>query len=89
MDEGIEHGAPDGGVFAARLFDAGAFAMTCGIYVPVGEAMMDDLPRDPHALRRADPAQAAEDPHLATALYRAATETGALDGVAQAAPEPG
>lgn len=89
MDEGIEHAAPDGGIFAGRLFDAGAFAMTCGIYVPVGEAMMEGLLRDPHALRRADPAQAADDPRFAAALYRAAVETGALDGVAPAVPEPG
>lgn len=75
-------------MFAGRLFDAGAFALTCGIYVPVGEAMMEDLLRDPHALRRAAPAQTAGDPRFAAALYRAAVETGALEGATQAVPEP-
>ena len=53
--------------------------MTCGIIVPVTYDLTEDVTLDTLAWRRGDPRQVAQDPRFATAIYRAALDSGIMD----------
>jgi hypothetical protein len=67
--------------FAGRLCDADLFAITSGIAIPVDRPMLEDVLSDIHACRHADPERIGDDPRFATAIYRAALDTGVFDDV--------
>jgi hypothetical protein len=84
VDERLEASAPDGMAFAARLYDLDSFAMTAGVVVPVDLELLDEILTDSlnlGAVRDTQPARVADDPHFATAIYRAAIDQGVMDQV--------
>ena len=82
VDERLEASAPEGMAFAGRLCRPADFAMTCGVVVPVDRDLIEEVTLDTFAWRRGDPEHVAEDPRFATAIYRAAIESGLMDRVA-------
>lgn len=68
--------------FAGRVCEPASFAMTCGVVVPVTRDLIAEVTLDALAWRRGDPGQVAQDPRFATAIYRAALESGIMDRVA-------
>lgn len=82
VDEALTRCAQVGLAFAGRLFWPAAFAMTCGVVVPVDAALIEDALFDSAAwLRHSDPDQLADDPRFAAAIYRTALEDGTFDHV--------
>src|SRR5271156_2864159 len=81
IDEGLEASCPTGIVFAGRLMAVDDFVMTCGVSVPLGAVLLatalDNVPR----IVRGSPEDMANDPRLATCIYRTAIETGTMDGM--------
>jgi len=82
VDEKLEASAPEGMAFAGRVCDPDRFAMTCGVIVPVTRDLIEDVTLDTLAWRRGDPGQVAQDPRFATAIYRAAINSGLMSHVA-------
>jgi hypothetical protein len=81
MDQNMAASVKPGCVFAARLCWPEAFAMTCGIIVPIDREMMEEalemmiLPRSGARLASLD------DPRIIVAIYRAAVELGVMERV--------
>lgn len=87
VDEALTDAMEPGLTFASRLFWAAEFAMTCGVVVPVDAMLMDDvLSEGATWLWHGDPQRVADDPRLATAIYRRAIDAGVMDHVAFEAP---
>ena len=82
VDEKLEASAPEDMAFAGRLCRPADFAMTCGVIVPVDRDLIKEVTLDTFAWRRGDPEHVAEDPRSATAIYRAAIESGLMDRLA-------
>jgi len=82
VDEKLEASASAGMAFAGRICEPGGFAMTCGVIVPVTRDLIEAVTLDTLAWRRGDPGQVAQDPRFATAIYRAALDSGIMDRVA-------
>jgi hypothetical protein len=84
VDERIEEVAPEGMVFAARVCRPEPFEMICGIAVPVDQAMGEAVFGRALPGLRGAPAQIADDPRFASAVYRAAVERGLFAGAQRA-----
>ena len=82
VDEKLEASAPETMAFAGRVCEPDDFAMTCGVVVPVTRELIEEVTLDMLARRRGDPGQVAQDPRFATAIYRAALDSGIMDHVA-------
>jgi hypothetical protein len=82
VDEKLEASAPPGMAFAGRLCEPENFAITCGGVVPLDRDLIEEVTLDTLAWRRGDPEQIAEDPRFATAIYRAALDSGVMEGAA-------
>lgn len=81
VDEALTHSAEPGLAFASRLFWPAAFAMTCGVIVPVDGTLMRNVMSDANWLWHADTDLVADDPRFAAAVYRTALDTGVMDYV--------
>ncbi len=80
MDENLSKSAAPGFLFAARLAWQAAFAMTCGVIVPVdADAMKEALHRP--GFRKVINGGALNDRGFAAAIYRAALDTGLMANV--------
>lgn len=82
MDENFERTADAGMAMAARLSQPEAFAMTCGVIVPVDRAIMEEVLDTELPRLRGAPAQVADNPRFAMSIYRVALASGALETVA-------
>lgn len=82
VDEKLEASAPENMAFAGRVCEPDSFAMTCGVIVPVTRDLIEAVTLDTLAWRHTDPGQVAQDPRFATAIYRAALDSGIMDHVA-------
>jgi hypothetical protein len=82
VDEKLEASAPENMAFAGRIYEPDGFAMSCGVIVPVTRDLIEEVTLDTLAWRRGDPGQVAQDPRFATAIYRAALDSGIMDHVA-------
>ncbi len=72
VDIGHEEGARPGQHFFGRLKRAGDFVMGCGVVVPASFELMEELETTPPNWDAPTPFAMAQDPRLATAVYRAA-----------------
>jgi len=81
MDERLAAAATPGTAFASRLFEPDRFAMTCGVVVPVDRGLIEEIGSDPLPWRRGEPADIANDPRFAVAVYRSAIGRGLLEQV--------
>jgi hypothetical protein len=81
MDDGLEASAEAGWVFAMRLCQPDAFLMTSGVVVPVDQEIMEQVAEMTSTCAFATLAEAADDPRLATAIYRVAVASGVMEGV--------
>lgn len=82
VDEGLEASAQNGMCFASRLCEADGFAITSGVIVPVDGHMTEGVLTDALACRHPDPERVGDDPRFATAIYRAALDSGIMEHVA-------
>ena len=82
VDEKLAASAPEGLSFAGRVCEPDRFAMSCGVIVPVDRDLMEEVALDMLAWRRGDPEHVAEDPRFATAIDRAAIDSGIMNHVA-------
>lgn len=81
IDEGLEASSKRGHIFASRLMAVDDFVMTCGVFVPMNESVLIEAWRSMPRVSSASRAELMQDPRLATALYRAALNVGAMEGV--------
>jgi hypothetical protein len=81
IDEGLEASGALGYIFASRLMAVDDFAMTCGVIVPMNELVLIEAWRSMPRVSSASRIELMQDPRLATALYRAALNVGAMEGV--------
>jgi hypothetical protein len=81
IDEGLEASSKLGHTFASRLIAVDDFVMTCGVIVPMNELVLMEAWRSMPRVSSASRIELMQDPRLATALYRAALNVGAMDGV--------
>ena len=82
MDEGLEQSIPDGAAIAIRYYIPDRFAMTAGIGLPVGEALLAALlDALPHSVQRKSELDALQDRRFAETLYRVALDRRATDSV--------
>jgi hypothetical protein len=82
VDENLERSAPNDAVFAARVCKPESFAMTCGVVVPLTSELIEKAMHSALAGKAEKPEQLALDPRFATALYRAAIDSGIMNHVA-------
>ena len=78
VDENLEASAPQGMLMAGRVFEPEGFAVTCGAIVPATLALLQELSSNALRWQQDRPAQ---DPRFATALYRAAMNSGTMSRV--------
>jgi hypothetical protein len=71
VDDHLEKLGREDVAFAARLCVPAAFAMTCGVMVPVSGEIMDEVLAGTVAHIRGQPAQVLDDPRFAAGIYRA------------------
>src|SRR5687768_6339382 len=69
VDEALEQSAPEGMTMTMRLGTADEFAMTCGIIVPVGRDVMEEVLDEVLPRVRGAPDQVANDRRFAMAIY--------------------
>lgn len=81
IDEGLEASSALGYIFASRLMAVDDFVMTCGVVVPMNELVLIEAWRSMPRVSSASRIELMQDPRLATALYRAALNVGAMEGV--------
>jgi hypothetical protein len=82
VDEQLEASAPEGLVFAGRLFEPDSFAMSCGVIVPITSAVVETVMQAAQAWQCSTPEQLAQDRRFATAVYRAAIDRDIMANVA-------
>lgn len=81
VDIGLESSVPDGSVFATRIYQPEAFAMTGGVNVPVDlELITDALDKVPQLLGKSH-AAALNDRRFAEAIYRVALAGGVMQRI--------
>jgi hypothetical protein len=78
VDEALERSAPEGMAAAMRLCTPDAFAMTCGVIVPVDRELLEEVFAEVLPRVRGSPDQVANDRRLATAIYRTAVVRGLM-----------
>lgn len=89
VDEALERSAPEGVVAAMRLSTPDAFAMTCGVIVPVDREALEEVIATVPPRVRGPPDRVADDRRFATAVYRTAVARGLMARVGfEAAPPP-
>ena len=89
VDEALERSAPEGMVAATRLCTPDAFAMTCGVIVPIDRELLEEVIATVLPRVRGSPDQVANDRRFATAIYRAAVTRGLMARVGfEPAPPP-
>jgi hypothetical protein len=82
LDENMASSAAPGFTFASRLSFPDAFALTCGVVVPVDALLLDQVLNAGTAwMRDANPAALGDDPRFATAIYRAAIAAGVMQNI--------
>jgi hypothetical protein len=74
VDEHLEKVGKEDVAFAARLCLPAAFAMTCGVIVPMSGEIMDEVLAGTVTHIRGAPAQVLDDPRFAAGIYRAVLE---------------
>jgi hypothetical protein len=82
VDEQLEASAPEGMVFAGRLFEPDSFAMSSGVIVPLTSTMVETAMQAAQAWQCSTPEQLAQDRRFATAVYRAAIDRDIMANVA-------
>lgn len=89
VDEALERSAPEGMVAAMRLCTPDAFAMTCGVIVPVDRGLIEEVLAEVLPRVRGSPDRVANDRRFATAVYRTAVARGLMAQVGfEEAPLP-
>jgi hypothetical protein len=89
VDESLTDCAEPGLTFAGRFFWPAAFAMTCGVVVPVDAAPVEDTLLDNTALlHHTELKRLGDDPRLAAAIYRSALNAGIIEHVVFREPVP-
>ena len=89
VDEALERSAPEGMVAAMRLCTPDAFAMTCGVIVPVDRGLIEEVLAEVLPRVRGSPDRVANDRRFATAVYRTAVARGLMARVGfEEAPPP-
>jgi hypothetical protein len=89
VDEAMERSAPEGTVAAMRLCTPDAFAMTCGVIVPVDRELLEEVIATVLPRVRGSPDRVADDRRFATAVYRTAVARGLMARVGfEEAPPP-
>ena len=78
VDEALERSAPEGMAAAMRLCTPAAFAMTCGVIVPVDRELLEEVLAEVLPRVRSSPDQVANDRRFATAIYRTAVAAGLM-----------
>ena len=81
MDEGMEASCRPGLMFAGRLMEVDDFVMTCGASVPLSATLLaaaiGNMPNVTASRREV----LLNDPRFAILIYRAAIETGTMEGI--------
>ena len=89
VDEAMERSAPEGMAAAMRLCTPDAFAMTCGVIVPVDRGLLEEVLAEVLPRVRGSPDRVANDRRFATAVYRTAVARGLMERVGfEEAPPP-
>jgi hypothetical protein len=86
VDEGLEQTAVEGMSLAMRVITPEAFAMTCGLIVPVDAMLLDEVFEEVLGRIRGEADAIANDRRFATAIYRRAILDGLMDQVGLADP---
>ena len=86
MDENLERTAPRGTTLAMRVSRPEAFAMTCGVNVPVDATLIEAVFKEVLDRVHGAPDAIANDRRFATAIYRAAVMDGIMDQIGFANP---
>jgi hypothetical protein len=81
VDEGLEQTAVEGMSLAMRVITPEAFAITCGLIVPVDAMLLDEVFEEVLERIRGDADAIANDRRFATAIYRRAILDGLMDQV--------
>ena len=81
VDEGLEQTAPEGMSVAMRVITPEAFAMTCGVIVPIDAMLLDEVFEEVLGRIRGEADAIANDRRFATAIYRRAVLEGLMDQV--------
>ena len=82
VDEALAATARHGMCFAGRLCNAGQFAITNGVMVPVHGPMIEQVLTGNLASCRVGPQPVGDEPRFAAAIYRAAIDDGIMHRVA-------
>ncbi len=86
VDENLERTAPMGMTLAMRVSRPEAFALTCGVIVPVDAGLIKEVLEEVQGRVRGEPDAIPNDRRFATALYRAAVMNGIMDQIGFADP---
>jgi hypothetical protein len=86
VDESLEQTAPEGMSVAMRVIMPEAFAMTCGVIVPVDAMLLDEVFEEVLGRIRGEADAIANDRRFATTIYRMAVLEGLMDQVGFADP---
>ena len=81
VDESLEQTAPEGMSVAMRVIMPEAFAMTCGVIVPVDAMLLDEVFEEVFGRIRGEADAIANDRRFATTIYRMAVLEGLMDQV--------
>ena len=81
VDESLEQTAPEGMSVAMRVIMPEAFAMTCGVIVPVNAMLLDEVFDEVLGRIRGEADAIANDRRFATTIYRMAVLEGLMDQV--------
>jgi len=81
VDESLEQTAPEGMSVAMRVIMPEAFAMTCGVIVPVDAMLLDEVFDEVLGRIRDEADAIANDRRFATTIYRMAVLEGLMDQV--------
>ena len=81
VDESLEQTAPEGMSVAMRVIMPEAFAMTCGVIVPVDAMLLDEVFEEVLGRIRGEADAIANDRRFATSIYRMAVLEGLMDQV--------
>jgi hypothetical protein len=86
VDENLERTAPGGMTLTMRVSRPEAFAMTCGVIVPVDATLIEAVFDEVRGRVHGEPDAIANDRRFATAIYRAAVMDGIMDQIGFANP---
>ena len=81
VDESLEQTAPEGMSVAMRVIMPEAFAMTCGVIVPIDAMLLDEVFEEVLGRIRGEADAIANDRRFATTIYRMTVLEGLMDQV--------